>query len=77
MRRLQTKGPGLQTREMVKGAGRPDSRRIEDLKRRCQDDFQRLKVSVELLAFEIGPLETMDFAHTMWTLDKIGVKSPW
>lgn len=77
MRRLQTKGPRLQTREMVKGAGLPNLGRIEELKRRCNEDFQRLKVSVELLAFEIGPLETMNFAHTMWTLDKIGLKSPW
>lgn len=77
MRRLQTHGPRSQSREVVKTSSLPNRGRVEELKRRCCDDFKKLKLSIELLALEAGFIETMNFARAMWTLDRIGLKSPW
>ena len=77
MRRLPKKSQGSEPGEVAESPRRPDKRRVEELKRRCSDDFQRLKVSVEQLALEAGAMETVSFGYTMWLLDKIGLKSPW
>lgn len=54
-----------------------DKRRVEELKRRCVDDYKRMKVSFKDLLGEIGPDELLKFAHSLHLIDSIGLKLPW
>lgn len=51
--------------------------RADELKRRCVDDFKRMKVSFEDLMKEVGPMETLKFAQALHVIDTIGLKAPW
>jgi hypothetical protein len=51
--------------------------RVDELKRRCADDFKRLKTSFEDLMKEAGAIETLKFAQALHVIDAIGLKLPW
>lgn len=54
-----------------------DRQRADELKRRCVDDFKRMKTSFEDLMKEVGPAETLQFAQALHLIDTIGLKFPW
>ena len=51
--------------------------RADELKRRCVDDFKRLKVSFQDLLKEVGAQEVLQFVQTLHTIDSVGLKYPW
>ena len=65
-------------KEAVAVEKKPASRqRADELKRRCVDDFKRLKISFADLLKEVGSEETLQFAVTLHAIDSIGLKFPW
>lgn len=56
---------------------KPESRRAAELKRRCLDDFNRLKVSFAELLKEVGAMETIRFSNALHVVDSMGLRAPW